>query len=122
MQRRIVLGAALALASTAYADDPRDIFGLPTKPKKSTDTPDCADVATFGCAQSSDPFAPTSPYALSTWLSADYLERLPVADATVEQVASWATGASRDEAGVSIGGATGMENRWTVEGAPVDNL
>ncbi|HEY4180288.1 MAG TPA: TonB-dependent receptor [Kofleriaceae bacterium] len=122
MQRRVVIGAALALASgTAQADDPRDIFGL-KKPPKTTDVPDCADQATFGCAQSTDPFTTTSPYALSTWLSADYLERLPVADSTVDQVAHWATGASRDDVGVSFGGATGLENRWTVEGAPVDNV
>ena len=122
VQRRLVIAALALASSTAHADDPRDIFGLPKKPSKSTDTPDCADAATFGCSQSNDPFASTSPYALSTWLSADYLDRLPVADSSVDQVAHWATGASRDEAGVAIGGATGLENRWTVEGAPVDNL
>jgi hypothetical protein len=74
------------------------------------------------CAVATDPLAPATPYALSTWLPRDYLRRLPVADATQDLVASYALGAFRDEAGVVIGGATGLENRWTIDGAPADSL
>jgi len=69
-----------------------------------------------------DPFDAATPYALATWLPARYLRQLPVGDATHDQVASYALGAGRDEAGVVIGGASGLENRWTIDGAPADNL
>jgi TonB dependent receptor len=133
--------------SRTGAENPRDVFGLP----RTSAAPSCGDglgrdVGETGsgdaggssggaegkaggkagggiaCALATDPLDPATPYALSTWLSRDYLRRLPVADATQDLVASYALGAFRDEAGVVIGGATGLENRWTIDGAPADNL
>ncbi|HEX8108953.1 MAG TPA: hypothetical protein VF516_14575, partial [Kofleriaceae bacterium] len=100
------------------AENPRDVFNLPRAPA----APSCDDGLDFGCAMATDPLDPATPYALSTWLPRDYLRRLPVADATQDLVASYALGAFRDEAGVVIGGATGLENRWTIDGAPADGL
>lgn len=100
------------------AENPRDVFGLPRTPA----APSCDDGLAFECSIATDPLAPATPYALSTWLSRDYLRRLPVADATQDLVASYALGAFRDEAGVVIGGATGLENRWTIDGAPADSI
>ena len=125
------------------AEDPRDVFGLP----RAASAPSCGDDPAFApgtagngdpdgfaggaegraprgidCAIATDPLAAATPYALSTWLPRDYLRRLPVVDATQDLVASYALGAFRDEAGVVIGGATGLENRWTIDGAPADSL
>ncbi len=100
-------------------DESRDVFGF----KKQTEAPEsCEDARTLGCATPTDPFDPVSPVALRSWLSSGYLLRLPVADARHDDVAHFAMGASRDEAGVYFGGASGLENRWTIEGAPADNL
>ena len=41
----------------------------------------------------------TVPFALSTWLPAEYLLRLPTGDAKHDDVASYALAASRDDAG-----------------------
>lgn len=100
--------------------DPRDVFGLGRKPVAPP--PSCDDGRTFGCAMALDPFDEVSPYALRSWLSADYLLRLPVGDARHDAVASFALGASRDEAGPYFGGASGLENLWTIEGAPGESL
>ncbi len=100
--------------------DSRDVFGFTKQPTEPP--PSCDDARTFGCASATDPFDNISPYALRTWLAAGYLLRLPVADARHDNVAHFAMGASRDEAGVYFGGASGLENRWTIEGAPADNV
>jgi len=110
----VVCGAGLAHA------DPRDAFGF--KPKPVEAPIDCGDGRDFGCAAATDPLADAVPYALSTWLPSTYLLSLPVADATHDAVASYALGASRDEAGANFGGANGLENRWTIDGAPADNV
>ena len=105
-----VVVALGAIGTTpAYADDPHDLFGLkPTKPVEE--------------AKPADPLDPVSPFGLVTHLTAAYLQRLPVGDTTVDSVAHWALGASRDETGPVFGGATGLENRWTIEGSPVDSI
>ena len=41
---------------------------------------------------------------------------------THDRVASYALGAGRDEAGVTFGGGNGLESRWTIDGAPADNI
>jgi hypothetical protein len=137
--RRLVVGSLVLSCSTfAHAEDPRDVFGLDKKPAPTKDDVrdafglepkveaaplDCSDGTEFGCVDASDPLAETaSPYALSTWLPAGYLLRLPVAAATHDAVAHYALGANRDEAGPNFGGANGLENRWLVEGAPADGL
>jgi hypothetical protein len=123
---RVGLLLVASLAAVAHADDPRDAFGFKKRPPKSgaaSAAADCGDGRAFGCTTTTDPLADTaSPYALATWLSARYLLSLPVADATHDAVAHYALGASRDDAGVSIAGATGLENRWTIEGAPADGM
>ena len=118
--RRYAALLVLATGGNAWADDPRDIFGI-QRPKAEAPI-DCGDGSDFGCVQATDPFAERSPLALSTWLSSDYLLSLPVGDATHDAVASYAMGAGNDGAGPSFGGATGLENRWTIEGAPSDSI
>ncbi len=100
--------------------DPRDVFGIPSRPAEKP--LDCRDGTDVGCARATDPLADAVPFALATWLPASYLLSLPVADATHDQVAGYALGASRDEAGPAFAGATGLENRWTIEGAPADSV
>ncbi len=104
-----VVVALAALGTSAHADDPHDLFGL--KPKKTADE-----------EKPPDPLDNVSPYGLVTHLTGAYLQRLPVGDTTVDSVAHWALGASRDETGPVFGGATGLENRWTIEGSPVDSI
>ena len=119
---RVTAIVALSLiGGIAHADDPHDVFGLGRKPKQEPPL-DCSDGLAFGCTQATDPLADSVPYALSTWLPASYLLSLPVADATHDQVAHYALGAIRDEAGVAFAGANGLENIWTVEGAPTQSV
>ncbi len=121
--------AGLALAITvlasrpAFADNPRDLFGL-GKPGKPPPPPTdaCAVPDAFGCALPPDPLDDPSPTRLTTRLTRPYLMRLPVAVATHDQIAHWALGAARDDAGVVIGGATGLENRWTLDGMAIDSI
>jgi len=125
VRRSLAQLASLALiGSVAHADDAaedaRDVFGFTKRPTEPA--PRCDDARTLGCATATDPFDAVSPYALRTWLPAKSLRTLPVADARHDQVAHFAMGASRDEAGPYFGGASGLENRWMVEGAPADNL
>jgi TonB dependent receptor len=127
-------------ATPARADDLRDQFGLGKGPPQPA-LPSCDDGLAFNCALPSDPLDQTAPrsggadgrgrapavdaatpYALSTWLPGSYLRRLPVGAATHEAVASYALGAGHDEVGPIFGGATGLESRWTIDGAPADNL
>jgi hypothetical protein len=111
------------LATVASADDPRDAFGFKKKPKPVEKPLDCGDGTAFGCTTASDRLDEHgSRLSLSTWLPASYLLSLPVADASHDAVAHYALGAGRDDAGVSIAGATGLENRWTIDGAPADGM
>lgn len=119
--RRIAIALTTigGLARVSNAEDPRDLFGL--KPKV-VEKVDCTDGHTFGCATTTDPFDQVSPYALRTWLPSTYVLRLPVADARHDDIIGFAAGAGRDDAGPTFGGATGLENTWTVEGAPTESL
>ncbi|MEO7730309.1 MAG: hypothetical protein ABIY55_05010 [Kofleriaceae bacterium] len=118
------VAGGLVGATHARADDLRDQFGLGKGPEQPAQhpPPSCDDGLAFNCARATDPLDPASPSALATWLPGSYLLRLPVGDATHEAVASYALGASHDEAGPIFGGATGLENRWTIDGAPADSL
>lgn len=118
----VTLCALLAATSTARADDPRDLFGLRKPAPKADDAPGCEEPGTFGCASVTAPLDDEAPLALSTWLPAAYLRSLPVGYTTHDSVAHYALGASRDETGVVLGGATGLENRWTIDGAPSDSI
>jgi hypothetical protein len=118
---RVAAACALLAASAGeLRADPRDVFGLPEKGAEKA--LDCADGTDFGCARATDPLSDAVPYALATWLPAKYLLTLPVADSTHDAVAGYALGASRDEAGVNFAGANGLENRWTINGAPADSI
>jgi hypothetical protein len=116
-----LLAGRAACPPGAYADDLRDTFGLGKQPPP-TELPSCSDGLAFNCAIAIDPLDGATPYALSTWLPRGYLVRLPVADATQDSVALYALGANRDGAGPVFGGASGLENRWTIDGAPADDL
>jgi hypothetical protein len=120
----IGLAAGLARPTAARADDARDVFGLARRPPADAraDQAGCGDGLAFSCAIATDPLDDATPYALSTWLPASYLRRLPVADFTHDRVAGYALGAGSDGAGPTFGGATGLENRWTIDGAPADSL
>lgn len=117
---RYALLAGMVLSTHAHAGDPRDLFGLGNR--KQAEQVNCDDAKTLGCATATDDYDPVSPYATRTWLPSSYLLKLPVADARADAVAHFATGTSRDEAGLAIGGASGLENRWTIEGAPADGV
>ena len=123
MRWSVAVVVAVVAGRTARADDPRDLFGLgqrdasPPKPEPSCDQPQ-----TFGCATVADPLDDVAPLGLTTFLTAPYLRRLPVANTTHDVLASYALGAGRDETGPTFGGATGLENRWTIEGAPSDGI
>jgi hypothetical protein len=108
-------------ATKPSGNNPRDLFGL-GKEQETEEPVSCDEPHQFGCATVTDPLDNTSPYGLSTWLTGSYLLSLPVGYATQDQVATFGLGAVRDDTGVSIGGATGLENRWTIDGAPVDNV
>ena len=115
------MGCIISCAGVAHADDVHDVFGFDKKPKEQP--LDCSDGTTFGCTDASDELSEhEQPYALTTWLPATYLLTLPVADSTHDDVAHYGLGASRDETGPSFAGATGLENRWTIDGAPADGL
>ena len=103
------------------AADPRDAFDLDKKPPPPP-AAKCDDGRAFDCAVATDPLDPSVSYALSTWLPTSYLLRLPVADATSVDVAHFALGAGQDEVGPFFRGANGLENRWTIDGAPADNI
>ncbi|HEX5058736.1 MAG TPA: hypothetical protein VFV99_05210, partial [Kofleriaceae bacterium] len=108
-------------STTEKTEDVRDVFGL--TPKQQQAPLDCSDGTEFGCVDASDPLDEhETPYGLVQWLSGKYLLSLPVADATHEQVAHYALGGSRDEAGPAFRGANGLENRWLIDGAPADGL
>ncbi|MEJ7598641.1 MAG: hypothetical protein WKG01_12095, partial [Kofleriaceae bacterium] len=120
MHVRSVLLACLWLARPARAEERENLFGFEPPPTEAR--LDCGDAHAFACTTASDPLDAVSPFAVRTWLPAAYLLKLPIADATHDAVAGFATGTSRDESGVAIAGATGLENRWTIEGAPADSL
>jgi TonB dependent receptor len=113
-------------------DDPRELFGLEPRPAVETRCAEAPDpfrplggrspAPREECALSQDPFDEHSPLVLGTWLEAQRLLRLPGADATHESQAAFVLGVGRDDAGVVIGGASSLENRWTVEGAPADSI
>lgn len=108
----------MSVAANAVAD-PRDAFGFA---KKAPAPPmECGDEL-LRCAQAPDPLAEDGPFSLATWLPAAYLLSLPVGNATHDDVAHYALGTSRDGAGPSVVGGNGLENRWTVDGAPTDDV
>lgn len=113
--------AGYATTGTARADDVRDVFGLKKRPPPS-ETARCDDGLSFACAMASDPLDPSTPYALSTWLPASAMRRLPIADSTHDAIAGYALGARTDGAGLVFAGASGLENRWTIDGAPADSI
>jgi hypothetical protein len=125
--------AAPAAASAARRDDPRALFGLkPRRPQEAgcgeAEAPPPSTESLLAarrrdeCALEPDPLAERSPLSLGTWLDGPTLARLPVADALHDGQAAFALGVGRDDGGVFIAGASSLENRWTVEGAPVDSL
>lgn len=122
--RRWAIVALGALAGGAAADDgpapaparPRpntdELFGR--KPKKRA--PGCAEATALPCPRRDD----DAPAAVATTLGRAYLQRLPLGDGDLASAAALTLGAGRDEVGVFFAGATGLDTRWTVDGAPID--
>lgn len=108
-------------AEPAIGDDPRDLFGLR---RKAPEARGCAapDHLPTECALEQDPLAEASLGVIGTYLPAAALARLPTADLLHDSQAAFALGVGRDDGGVFIGGASSLENRWTIEGAPVDSV
>lgn len=126
--------SAPSAAAQAHRDDPRALFGLPPRREQA---PGCGEpddtAAVLGgsrrpaprrdeCALDPDPLAERSPLSLGTWWGGVTLARLPVADAVHDGQAAFALGVGRDDGGAVIAGASSLENRWTVDGAPVDSV
>lgn len=138
-----VVGSAPARADGGGAADPRDAFGLGKKPRAGTGAskPPTAGKASgdprdaFGLGQRADvpvacadardlpcpfPRGDDAPAATTTVVTRARLDRLPLADADLDVAGGLAVGAARDDAGVFYGGATGLENRWLLDGAAID--
>lgn len=73
------------------------------------------------CVLPQDRFGLRATGALTWSLASAAQDRLPVADAAYDTLVTSAPGAFRDEVGVSINGASGLENRWRIDGAAVDD-
>ena len=116
----IVVPRLVRADPTAAGSDTRAMFGF--APAQDATPTDCSEGHGFGCVAATDPFAAMSPYGLTTYLSTSYLRTLPAADATFDTLASHVLGGTNDGAGPSFAGATGLENRWTIDGAPTDDL
>src|SRR5512138_39530 len=97
-----LLAGRVTCAPSVRAEDVRDTFGLGRRPQEALAS--CGDGLAFNCAIATDPLDDATPYALSTWLAGSYLARLPIGDATHDQLAAYALGASHDEAGPVFGG------------------
>ena len=97
------------------------MFGLPTK---GAEKPlDCGDGTDFGCARATDPLADARAVrARRRGCPRSICSRCRSPTATHDAVAGYALGASRDEAGPTFAGANGLENRWTIDGAPADSV
>jgi hypothetical protein len=134
----MLLALAVAAPRAAVADepapagDPRDVFGLGRKDRER-ELATCAAPRALPCPWASgdagedadrgdggdDPVR--APAAVVTRLSRARLDRIPLADADVDGAAALAVGGARDDVGAFYGGATGLENRWTLDGAPIDS-
>ncbi|MEZ4402907.1 MAG: hypothetical protein R3B06_22995 [Kofleriaceae bacterium] len=99
--------------SAAAAPSPRAQFGLPT-PARAPAT--CADAALVPCPRRDG----DAPAAVAPVITRAYLRRLPLADADLGAAAGLVAGAGRDDAGTFFGGATGVDTRYAVDGAPID--
>ncbi|HTJ45328.1 MAG TPA: hypothetical protein VL463_24650 [Kofleriaceae bacterium] len=106
----------LCASATAHADD---LFGFADKPKPKA--LDCSALGPFGCVFPTDPMEAFAPAAVGARLDAAWLTNLPLADATQDRLASLAAGAARDPFGIVVPGSSGIENRWTIDGAPTDD-
>ena len=111
----LALGAPSVARAEEPPDDPRDAFGLG---RRDAEPVTCATALALAC-----PWAPDagSPAAVRTRLTRARLARIPLADADLDGAAGLAPGAGRDDSGVFYGGATGLENRWSLDGAPIDS-
>lgn len=89
-----------------------ELFGR--KPKHRA--PGCGEATALPCPRRDD----AAPAAVETTLGQAYLRRLPLGDGDLASAAALTLGAGRDDVGVFFGGATGLDTRWTVDGAPID--
>ncbi len=121
--RLITAVSTLLLAhAQASADNPRDLFGLgPKKPDGKPAGAAAKPAAPAALPPVTQPLE-QSPAAVRWSASATQLLRLPTGDLPHDAMAVLAMGVGRDDAGVVIGGASGLENRWTIGAAPIDDV
>jgi hypothetical protein len=118
-------GSGSGSGSGPSADDARALFDVPTPaaPAPTTPAPDpCRDGTAFGCAMPTDPLVPFAPGAVGTTLRGDVLggwDTLPVGDASHDELVTLATGVGP---GGVVPGATSVEDRWLIGGAPTDDV
>ncbi|MCE9580468.1 MAG: hypothetical protein K8W52_45535 [Deltaproteobacteria bacterium] len=112
----------MLVATPARADDAADaraLFGL-HEPAPEV-APACAE-QDFGCVFADDPIAAFAPAALTSILDGAWLRELPTRGATHDDLARYANGTGPDPRGLVVPGATALEQRWQVDGAPSDDL
>jgi hypothetical protein len=115
---------ALVLPSTAHADDPFDLFGLPD-PEEPADPPaSCdGDAPPWPCLVRSDGEPDAAPAEIRESIDRRDLWDLGAGDVGHPTAAARALGAWLEaDGGVALAGATSLEHRWTVEGFPIDSL
>jgi hypothetical protein len=124
--RAVPLVAVTLICARAHAggapssDDARALFDLP--PPTVAATPSCATLGSFGCVMPTDTMEAFAPAAVGEALDASWLRDLPRAELTHDRLAQYAAGASQDAIGLFVPGASAIENRWLVEGAPADDI
>ena len=111
--------AAAQPAPAPSADAARALFDV--APPATAPQESCATIS-FGCVMPTDPMEAFAPAAVGDTLSASWLRDLPRSDATHDQLAAYTAGASQDAIGLYVPGASAIENRWLVDGAPAEDI
>lgn len=112
---RAAFGLTPAKPAPAKPTRPEDLFGLDRGPRKPP--PGCAEATALSCPRRDG----DAPAAVETHVTRAYLRRLPTPYADLGGVAGVALGATRDDAGLAWGGASSLDNRWLLDGAPIDS-
>lgn len=113
----LLLGARGARADDAA--DARALFGLERPAPAPAAT--CAELD-FGCVFAEDPLAAFAPAAITAVLDGAWLRALPTLGTTHDRLARYALGTGPDPRGLTVPGATALEHRWLVDGAPADDI
>lgn len=119
-----------AAAAVTEADARRDLFGLSRaevvarcgEPSSDDEADRAGGPAPMPCAMGQDPLALESPLGLTTRLGRAALLRLPGADLAHDEPVELTLGVRADPGGAVFAGASSLESRWTIEGAPAGSL